>query len=134
MANKPLRPCSKPGCSVLTREGYCPEHKPVKAARRESAQWHDWYNKSIWTDDLRPAQLMRQPFCRVCLDRGFRTRATVVDHVIPFRGNWALFVDPNNHQSLCKRCHDRKTAQEQAERRKNSVVFSANVGRKWRNA
>lgn len=118
MPTKPLRPCRKPGCGRLTREGYCPEHKPQKAERRESAQWHDWYSRKIWTDDLRPAQLMRQPFCRACLDRGVRTRASVVDHVVPFRGNWALFVDPVNHQSLCKRCHDRKTAQEQAERRR----------------
>ena len=42
-----------------------------------------------------------------------------MDHVVPFRGDWQLFVDPSNHQSLCKRCHDRKTAMEQAERRKN---------------
>ena len=119
MAEKPLRPCAKAGCFALTSEGYCPKHKPVKASRRESAQWHGWYNKPIWTEDLRPAQLMRQPFCRTCQDRGIRTRATVVDHVIPFRGSWALFVDANNHQSLCKRCHDRKTAAEQAERRRN---------------
>ena len=41
------------------------------------------------------------------------TRATVVDHIRPHRGDWALFVDPANHQSLCKRHHDQKTAWEQ---------------------
>ena len=118
-ATKPLRPCKKPGCFALTSEGYCPEHKPKKAARRESAEYHSWYNKPIWKNDLRPAQLMRQPFCCSCQTEGRRTRATVVDHVIPFRGDWLLFVDPRNHQSLCKNCHDRKTALEQAEKRKN---------------
>ena len=31
MALKPLRPCRHPGCAALTREGYCPAHKPAKA-------------------------------------------------------------------------------------------------------
>ena len=117
MAQKPLRPCRHPGCPALTREGYCPKHKPVKAGRRVSAQWHAWYSLPIWTKDLRPAQLLREPFCRECAKRGIRTRATVVDHIKPFRGDWTLFVDPANHQSLCKYHHDQKTAQEQAEAR-----------------
>lgn len=117
MASKPLRPCRHPGCVRLTSEGYCAEHKPQKAGRRESAAWHDWYNKPIWTDRLRPAQLLREPFCRECAKQDRRMRAEVVDHIQPFRGSWALFVDPANHQSLCKRCHDRKTALEVAERR-----------------
>ena len=117
MVQKPLRPCGRAGCGALTRVGYCDKHRPRKAKRRESAEWHGWYNKKIWREDLRPAQLMRQPFCCVCAERGIRTKATVVDHRIPFRGDWDLFVDPDNHQSLCKSCHDRKTAQEQAEKR-----------------
>ena len=32
MALKPLRPCRHPGCPALTRDGYCPKHKPAKAA------------------------------------------------------------------------------------------------------
>ena len=37
-----------------------------------------------------------------------------------FRGDWEKFIDPANHQSLCKNHHDQKTAREQAEeRRKN---------------
>ena len=38
--------------------------------------------------------------------------AEVVDHIRPHRGNRALFWDPANHQGLCKRCHDTKTATE----------------------
>ena len=120
MALKPLKPCRHPGCSALTRDGYCPKHKPRKAPRRVSAEYHNWYSLSIWTDDLRPAQLLREPFCRECARRGVRTWATVVDHVKPHRGDWWLFIDPQNHQSLCERCHNRKTAREMAqERRKN---------------
>lgn len=119
MALKPLRPCRHPGCSALTREGYCPKHKPAKAPRRASAEYHGWYSLPIWTDDLRPAQLLREPFCRECAARGVRTRATVVDHIVPHRGEWAMFTDRGNLQSLCKICHDRKTAREQAEERQN---------------
>ena len=115
MALKPLRPCRHPGCSALTREGYCPKHKPPKAPRRASAEYHGWYSLPIWTDGLRPAQLLREPFCRECARRGIRTRATVADHIAPHRGDWGKFTDPANLQSLCKSCHDRKTAQERAE-------------------
>ena len=61
MAMKPLRPCRHPGCPALTREGYCPKHKPKRAERRASAEYHGWYNLPVWTDDLRPAQLLREP-------------------------------------------------------------------------
>lgn len=32
--------------------------------------------------------------------------ATVANHVVPHRGNMALFRDPRNLESVCKRCHD----------------------------
>ena len=113
MAQKPLRPCRHAGCPVLTRDGWCDKHRP-KHQRRASAAWHGWYSLPIWTDRLRPEQLLREPFCRECAAAGRRTRATVADHVRPFRGDWARFTDPGNLQSLCKACHDRKTALEQA--------------------
>lgn len=112
MASKPARPCRHPGCGALTREGWCEKHRPKEAPRRASAAWHGWYSLPIWVKRLRPAQLLREPFCRECAERGIRTPATVVDHVRPFRGDWALFVDEANHQSLCKYHHDRKTALE----------------------
>jgi 5-methylcytosine-specific restriction protein A len=39
--------------------------------------------------------------------------AQVVDHAIPHHGDVAVFWNPNNWQSLCKCCHDRKTAGEE---------------------
>lgn len=38
--------------------------------------------------------------------------ATVVDHVIPHRGDMELFWDSDNWQSMHKQCHDKKTASE----------------------
>lgn len=55
---------------------------------------------------------MHEPFCRSCAERGERTKATEVDHIIPHKGDMRLFSDKNNLQSLCKRCHSRKTLAE----------------------
>ena len=117
MAPRPLRPCRRAGCGNLTREpdGFCAEHRALAApakARKGTEAWHWMYNTRLWRDVLRPGQLLREPFCRACAAQGVRTRASVVDHVTPHRGRWALFCDPGNLQSLCKSCHDRKTAME----------------------
>ncbi len=123
MASKPLRPCKHPGCSELTRDGYCAKHKP-KHQRKASADYHSWYGKTIWKRKLRPSQLIHEPWCAECDKQGMRTKATVVDHVRPHRGDWTLFTDETNLQSLCKYHHDKKTALEQAqERSKNGAFF-----------
>lgn len=123
MAQKPLRPCRKPGCRNLTRDGWCPEHKPVKAPKRRSAEWHWMYLTKAWTEDLRPTQLLLEPFCRECAKRGLRVSATRVDHVRPHLGDWERFTDRGNLQSLCESCHNRKTAQEMAQmRQKNKKI------------
>jgi 5-methylcytosine-specific restriction protein A len=38
--------------------------------------------------------------------------AVLTDHVVPHKDNRVLFWESTNHQSLCKPCHDRKTATE----------------------
>ena len=119
MAQKPLRPCRHPGCSVLTRDGYCDRHRPTHR-RRISADYHSWYNLPIWTKRLRPDHLLIEPFCRVCSSEGKRTRAEVVDHIQPHRGDWQRFTDPTNLQSLCKYHHDQKTAMEMARDRQEA--------------
>lgn len=47
-----------------------------------------------------------------CFKHDKLTKATVVDHIIPHRGDNKLFWDKSNWQSLCKRCHDKKTMTE----------------------
>ena len=111
MALRPLRPCRHPGCAELTRDGWCPKHRP-KHQRGASAAYHSLYSTPTW-QRLRAEHLLEEPWCRMCAAEGIRTRATVVDHIRPHRGDWLLFVDKNNHQSLCKFHHDQKTAREQ---------------------
>lgn len=114
MASKPLRPCLHPGCTALVRSGYCERHRPPRVERRseDSRRWRRWYSLPVWTDDLRPEQLAREPFCRECAAHGLRVYATDVDHVVPHDGDWSKFIDPENLQSLCHSCHGRKTAAE----------------------
>jgi len=70
------------------------------------------YQTPEWTDDLRPTQLLREPFCRICAQHGRRVRATDVDHIVDHKGDWDKFSDRSNLESLCHSCHSRKTARE----------------------
>jgi len=54
---------------------------------------------------LRQSFLALHPICSTC----HREPAVVLDHIVPHRGDHELFWDQANWQSLCKRCHDRKT-------------------------
>ena len=61
------------------------------------------------------AFLRAHPLCQcpACDDgRKQVTVATVVDHIIPHRGDKTLFKDRTNWQSMAKSCHDAKTARE----------------------
>ena len=57
----------------------------------------------------RLAYLQRHPLCVECQKEGRLTPATVVDHIIPHRGDQKLFWDESNWQSLCAACHNHKT-------------------------
>lgn len=50
--------------------------------------------------------LQQHPLCRMCYERGFLVPATVVDHIVPHRGDERLFWDAMNHQPLCVQCHN----------------------------
>jgi 5-methylcytosine-specific restriction protein A len=46
--------------------------------------------------------------CNVCK----REPASILDHVVPHRGDPVLFWSESNWQSLCATCHGIKTARE----------------------
>jgi 5-methylcytosine-specific restriction enzyme A len=56
--------------------------------------------------------LARHRLCVRCAAAERVEPATVVDHVVPHRGDQELFWDEANWAALCKRCHDAKTARE----------------------
>lgn len=107
MANKAFKPCSKRGCPNLTRERYCDGHKQLNNSydtNRGTASQRGYDAK--WRR-ARTYYLSQHPICVRCGDI-----ATVVDHIIPHKGDMNLFWSANNWQPLCKPCHDRKTVQE----------------------
>lgn len=119
MATKPLRPCRYPGCYTLVPSGYCAEHQPKPRARSQEAQAWRWMYKTPEWRALRSEQLLREPWCRECGKHGMKTRATDVDHIRDHKGDWSVFTDASNLQSLCHSCHSRKTA---AEMSKNAAL------------
>ena len=61
---------------------------------------------------VRAAFLAQHPLCAACRAQGRVVPATVVDHIVPHRGDQTLFWDEANWAALCKPCHDSKTAHE----------------------
>lgn len=79
---------------------------------RQSAQQRGY--TSTW-HKARSAYLKLHPLCVMCAKSNRTRAATVVDHIIPHKGNTELFWARDNWQPLCKRCHDStKQAQERA--------------------
>ncbi len=111
MPRRPNIPCKHPGCGRLIPYGgmYCEEHRPLHVRDRktttEKGYGHRWQK-------ARTVFLHAHPLCVRCQERGLLVKATVVDHIVPHRGDEKLFWDTANWQALCKRCHDRKTMTE----------------------
>lgn len=109
------KPCSHPSCGVLVRDGTgrCEKHRRTEAqaldARRGTSAQRGYSYK--W-QQAREGYLRLHPLCVRHEKRGELEPATVVDHIKPHRGDKALFWDRDNWQSLCKPCHDLKTATE----------------------
>jgi 5-methylcytosine-specific restriction endonuclease McrA len=65
---------------------------------------HRWYCTASW-QRRRAHQLMIEPLCRLCLEAGLVTPATVADHIEPHRGDFTAFrLGPL--RSLCADCHN----------------------------
>jgi len=111
------RPCRHQGCAALvTRGAYCPEHLLARQADqqardRQRGSAHQRGYGAKWRKTA-AGWLREHPLCCLCEQAGRVEAATDVDHIVPHRGDMGLFWDPTNWQSLCHRCHSRKTAAE----------------------
>lgn len=106
---KPKSICSYPGCNELTHDRYCSKHK------REVNKERNDINSKIYNNRWRKASkayLKDNPLCVYCKKEDRLTPATEVDHIIPHGGDMKRFWDKSNWQSLCKKCHSKKTALE----------------------
>lgn len=111
MAMKALRPCRKAGCSNLTRQGYCEQHKCLigeddrrRGTAHQRGYTSRWAKYSKW--------FLSQPgnqLCKLKLDDGCAYIAECVDHIQPVNSpNDPLFFEPTNHQPSCIHCNSVK--------------------------
>jgi len=78
------------------------DNRPTSAKRGYDHKWRKY----------RKVFLGMNPLCVLCQRRGEISGASVVDHIIPHKGDKELFYDEGNHQALCVRCHNAKSAKE----------------------
>ena len=72
--------------------------------RRAEPSWRSWCKSPTWKS-IRRHRLAKEPRCRQCAIEGRTAVAIYVDHVKPHRGQWALFFQYENTQSLCAHHH-----------------------------
>lgn len=79
--------------------------RATAAARGYDGRWRRY--RAVFLADPKNA------LCVHCMKQDGRpVPATVVDHIVPHKGDAKLFWDESNHQGLCKMHHDKKTATE----------------------
>ena len=102
-----------------TYRGFCDACRqvptaPLKQRRRLQSgrrPAHPVANTKAWRR-LAKTLLQAEPYCKRCERMGHRRPATQVDHVLPARLFPEKAMDPDNTQTLCKRCHDFKSGGE----------------------
>lgn len=106
---------------LAPRVGYAEgDEKGFERQRRQTHPYRAWYNTARWRA-LRMAVLVRDHFtCRMCGRLEGNTSLLVGDHIIPHKGNEALFWDETNVQCVCKSCHD---GAKQAFEKQNPIQF-----------
>jgi 5-methylcytosine-specific restriction protein A len=85
---------------------YCDEHTPAHRGDTKPTKEKGYGRR--WQKG-RAVFLKKHPLCVRCTEAGKLTPATIVDHIVPHRGDPVLFWDESNWQPLCKSCHDIKT-------------------------
>ena len=112
MPTRAPRPCSHQGCPALTDTGWCAEHRKRYEQQRGSAAQRGYDSK--WRR-ARAQWLAEHPWCAACEAQGRQTPATMVDHIVPHRGDLKLMWNRRNWQSLDDHCHAVKRQRESME-------------------
>lgn len=105
---KAKRFCRKAGCPSLVANGYCDAHKQAgydKWMQHDKNEIYD-YRWGL----VRKSFLREHPLCADCLEKGIVTAAAEVHHRLKARDYPALRLDSANLMSLCKACHNVRTA------------------------
>lgn len=122
-----MRRVCRPGCPHVAQA--CPIHGPAarradRHARTAQERGYTYRWAQVSTAHLAVYRLCGDRadgtldgFRGVCHARGLLTPAEVTDHIQPHKGDPALFWDPRNWQSLCRRCNTIKALQFEGFRR-----------------
>lgn len=86
-----------------------------RKAHQRSTDNSKFYNSRTWRK-IRAAYLQDNPDCVQCKRDDVVTPANVVDHIKPITEGGHR-TDRSNLQSMCKPCHDKKSASEGARQR-----------------
>ena len=136
--SKPMHLCNHPGCTTLIPydQRYCSKHeyhKPIDQADNQErhkinqmiyykrinsqheGKYQHFYRSSAWKK-LSHRWLMMHPLCATWEARGIYRKGDLVDHIVELRDDWSKRLDPNNLQTLCYACHNRKTWREKQKR------------------
>lgn len=120
MPKKAPTQCRHYGCGRLVDvPGYCAEHASEaigwKSDKLRGSRHARGYG-SAWTKLRREVLGRDNGLCVPCRKKGRITRACHVDHIVPKVDGGTDDLD--NLQSICKACHDAKTAGEAARGRR----------------
>ena len=85
-------------------------NKPQSMGRNKMSDMHSFYNDKRWRA-TRLYYIQRNPLCKTCSDNDRVVSGEVVDHILPIRQGGDQYTD-NNLQTLCKKCHDKKSRQD----------------------
>ena len=133
------RLCKAPGCKNLAAypDRYCEHHKALENPEQGQflggnynypTGYESLYNSVKWRETSKNFLKVNDTCCRC------GGRATVLDHIIPHRGNEALFWDESNWQPLCAKCHQLKTLEEFRQRQKEKAkeyYKNKRIGKLW---
>ena len=101
--------CTEHSTAFEREHGYTQRQRnPGQGSAHQRGYGAAWRKK-------RAAGLKREPLCRTCKAKGILTPATIRDHITPKKLGGT--DDERNLQSLCKPCHDAKTASESSKAR-----------------
>lgn len=98
------------GCTAIPGKDYCMKHIQLQGIKRKvftyrgsSGAYNNLYHSSRWRRESKEF-LSKYNVCFIC-----GAKSTIVDHIIPHKGDLNLFWDRSNWQPMCQRCHSRKT-------------------------
>lgn len=96
---------------------WAPVSSFAKKRRQERDRWRGSSRERGYTTEWEKARavfLAEHPLCSgndsQCERDGIVTPATVVDHIIPHRGDQEKFWNRSNWGAMCTACHGKKTA------------------------